>query len=329
MAEYRANTLSSFDISNLLLGLGHLGYAGAPAGALFVGPDGPAEPDSTAATAEQTSSSETATTSQTDSSAPPQQGIRTPRPPPTDAQATPLLLRMESRTLEVLDQTSHQGLANIMWGFTKLRYFSPALMSRLRAAVIDRVDELNCRDLLDVLWSLARQPQPPSSKDVNTLTYRLSRFFTRGMCGVHFLCGFRFCFVKASPVVCVSHKQTYCHALLLHCMQSSSTINTHTKSGFQWGPREYSSLLWSLGTLGTCSDQLINALRPQHSVLLPQCSPMDLTNALWGMARLGCTLPPEAAGLASVWCKHLMIVPVYVFCSVWLGVLCCMCVCLW
>lgn len=73
-------------------------------------------------------------------------------------------------------------------------------------------------------------------------------------------------------------------------------------TGFQWGPREYSSLLWSLGTLGTCSDQLISALRPQHSVLLPQCSPMDLTNALWGLARLGATLPPEAAVLASVCC---------------------------
>jgi hypothetical protein len=76
-----------------------------------------------------------------------------------------------------------QGLANILWGFAKLRYFSPRLQGALLDDVVARADELNCRDLLDVLWSLARMPDRTDTSLVELLTERLSKYLTPGKPG--------------------------------------------------------------------------------------------------------------------------------------------------
>lgn len=275
----RLDRMTAYDLSNVMVGLGHLAGAFGAANRTansgrraspMAAPVAPATPAATEVEASEASASaatseQGSTQQQAQPDAPTDMAAAAVDSEPSTLLPVPwrtgggstfcagpasvpyldpeLLPKLEQKALALFESAAPQGLANITWGFAKLNYRSTALLEASVQQAKARLFDLSARDCIDLLWSWARLEYRPDPFVIMDVTNQLAR-------------------------------------------------RTGSTSSFVWGPREFAVTLWSLGTIEQQpSALLMTAIRRVLPDVMPGSTPMDLANILWGLARLEYNLP--------------------------------------
>jgi hypothetical protein len=94
----------------------------------------------------------------------------------SQAAATSLLPMLGSKLLQVLPNANARGIANVLWGYGRLRNLPQSdLLPELLKAFLQQLPTAACRDSAVVLWSLARLTEGQGMAAVNVTQDLLSR----------------------------------------------------------------------------------------------------------------------------------------------------------
>ncbi|KAK9811917.1 hypothetical protein WJX72_012371 [[Myrmecia] bisecta] len=226
---------------------------------------------------------------------------------------------LAARAANIINTFQPQGLANVAWSYAKLDHPATRLMHVIADEVLERLAELQTRDICDVLWAFGRSTHRGSPRTVTAIADRMEKelmhrdrmpddWTLRDMAATVWALG---CLDERRPrLLKVINGFTFPRSAVLNAIDLSNLMWGFAKLQLpltvqaqmaytqrvaelagSLGPRELSTILWAFGRFETylsyypgveLMDKLAARIKPELEDWTPQC----ISSAAWAFGRM-------------------------------------------